>query len=68
MIFGRRCEVDEWQHCIIQAAGELFVKISGKKKRRMRKLGVGGSGEHEKRQLLKEVCMRQEKCVFCSNS
>lgn len=42
--------------------------ISGKKKRRMRKLGVGGSGEHEKRQLLKEVCMRQEKCVFCSNS
>lgn len=30
--------------------------------------GVGGSGEHEKRQLLKEVCMRQEKCVFCSNS
>lgn len=33
MIFGRRCEVDEWQHCIIQAAGELFVKISQEKKK-----------------------------------
>lgn len=41
MIFGRRCEVDEWQHCIIQAAGELFVKISQEKKMKDEEAGGG---------------------------
>lgn len=41
MIFGRRCEVDEWQHCIIQAAGELFVKTSQEKKMKDEEAGGG---------------------------